>query len=85
MFREYFAGRPYSRDTREINNLARLFSFQHVLFTWLFHGLASSYTLMRSTCSSNTYLILHHLNTKPNIINPTREDILHYQSRFILL
>ena len=28
MFYDYLVGRPYLRDTREIDNLARLFSFQ---------------------------------------------------------
>ena len=28
MFREYLARRPYPRDTREIDSLAQLFSFQ---------------------------------------------------------
>ena len=36
MFCEYLAGKPYPRDTREIDSLARLFSFQlcvsHVAF-----------------------------------------------------
>ena len=32
-----FTGWPFSRDTRETNSLARLFSFQYVLLTWLFH------------------------------------------------
>ena len=31
-FREYFAGRPYLRDTRETDSLARLFSFQLCAF-----------------------------------------------------
>ena len=34
--------------TRKIDNLARLFSFYHVLLTWLFHGLASSESLTKS-------------------------------------
>ena len=28
MFRDYLTGRPYSRDTRETDSLAQLFSFQ---------------------------------------------------------
>ena len=34
---ESFTGWPFSRDTRETNSLARLFIFQYVLLTWLFH------------------------------------------------
>ena len=38
IFPEYFVGKPYPRDTRETNNLARLFSFQscasQVPFSW---------------------------------------------------
>ena len=65
---ESFAGWPFSRDTCETDSLARLFSFQHVLFMWLFRGQASRKTLMKSTCSSNTCSILHQFNTKPNTI-----------------
>ena len=67
-FCRYLAGQPFSRDTRETDSLARLFSFQHVLLKWLLHGLASRETLTKSTCSSNTCSILHKLNTKPNTI-----------------
>ena len=48
-----FTGWPFSRDTRKTNSLARLFSFQYALLTWLFHWQASHETLTRSTCSSN--------------------------------
>ena len=38
MFRDYFARMPYSRDTRENDSLAGLFSFQscatHMPFSW---------------------------------------------------
>ena len=65
---ESFTGWPFSRDTRETNSLARLFSFQYVLLTWLFHWQASHETLTRSTYSSNTCSILYQLHTKPNTI-----------------
>ena len=72
MFREYLTGWPYSWDSREIDNLARLFSFQlcasHMLF--------SQEPLLRTSCKLlaklhwffNTCLILYQLNTKPNTI-----------------
>ena len=65
---ESFTGWPFLRNTRKTNSLARLFNFQHVLLTWLFCRQASRKTLTKSTCSSNTCLILHQLNTKPNTI-----------------
>ena len=68
MFYEYLAGQPFSQDTRETDRLAQLFSFQYVLFTWLFCGQASCETLAKSTCSSNTCSIFHQFNTKPNTI-----------------
>ena len=37
-----------------------------MLLTWLFRGLASRKTLVKSTCSSNTCSILHQLNTTLN-------------------
>ena len=54
MFRDYLAGRLYLRDTCETDSLARLFSFQHVLLTWLFRGLASCELLTKSIDSSPT-------------------------------
>ena len=64
MFREYFTGRPYLRDTREIDNVAQLFNFQLVLFMWLIRRLASrEIHLIFNYCS-----ILHQLNTKLNTI-----------------
>ena len=60
----YLARRPYLQDTRENDSLAWLFSFQHVLLTWLFRWLASrKIHLFFNSCS-----ILHQLNTKPNIV-----------------
>ena len=44
MFCDCLMRRPYPRDTRKIDSLARLFNFQHVLLTWLFCGLASRET-----------------------------------------
>ena len=52
MFRDYLAGRPYSRDTHENNSLARLFIFQSCAPHVLFRGLASRELLAKSTDSS---------------------------------
>ena len=41
MFRDCLVGRPYPRDTRENDSLARLFSFQLCAPHVLFCGLAS--------------------------------------------
>ena len=41
MFRDYLEGRPYPRDTRENDSLARLFNFQSYAPHVLFCGLAS--------------------------------------------
>ena len=49
MFRNYLAGKPYSRGTRENDSLARLFSFQSCAPHMLFRGLASSELLVKST------------------------------------
>ena len=63
-FRNYLAGRPYSRDTRENDSLARLFSFQscapHVAFSRL--------SFSRNLLILHLSLSLHQLNTKPNTI-----------------
>ena len=72
MFHEYFMGRPYPQDTCEINSLAWLFNFQHVLLTCLFHKNPYS----RASCELVAKLhwffiscsILYQLNTKPNTI-----------------
>ena len=78
MFREYFVERPYLRNTHRIDNLAQLFSFQHVLLTWLFCGLAScEIHLFFNSCS-----IFHQLNTKPNTIKShknTKNKIMQIQ------
>ena len=64
-------GRPYPRNTREIDNLTRLFSFQscasHMpflreLFSRTFRELVAKCTDLHLSLS------LHQLNTKPNII-----------------
>ena len=52
MFRDCLAGRPYPRDTRENDSLARLFSFQSCAPHMLFRGLASRELLAKSTDSS---------------------------------
>ena len=51
MFRDCLMGRPYSRDTRENDSLARLFNFQSCAPHMLFHGLASRELLVKSTNS----------------------------------
>ena len=52
MFRDCLAGRPYSRDTRENDSLARLFNFQSCAPHMLFRDLASRELLAKSTDSS---------------------------------
>ena len=52
MFCDYLMGRPYLRDTRENDSLARLFSFQSCAPHVLFRGLASRELLAKSTDSS---------------------------------
>ena len=64
IFCDYLAGMPYPRDTRENDNLARLFSFQ---------SCAPHMALSRVSFSQNPLilhlsLIFHQINTKPNII-----------------
>ena len=38
MFHDYLAEKPYSQDTHENDNLARLFNFQSCAPHVLFHG-----------------------------------------------
>ena len=65
MFHDCLAGRPYSRDTRENNSLARLFTFQSCAPHVLFSGLTSRELLAKSTDSS------FKLETSPILIlNP---------------
>ena len=52
MFCNCLVGRPYLRDTRENDSLARLFSFQLCASHMLFRGLASRELLAKSTDSS---------------------------------
>ena len=71
MFRDYLAGRPYPRNTRENDNLAWLFNFQSCAphmsfsqkpFSWTSRELVAKCTDLQLSLS------LHQLNTKPNII-----------------
>ena len=52
MFRDYLAGRPYPRDTRENNSLAQLFSLQSCAPHVLFCDLTSRELFVKSTDSS---------------------------------
>ena len=52
MFHDCLVGRPYLRDIRENDSLARLFSFQSCAPHVLFRGLASRELLAKSTDSS---------------------------------
>ena len=52
MFRDCLARRPYPRDTRENDSLARLFSFQSCAPHMLFRDLASRELLVKSIDSS---------------------------------
>ena len=67
MFRDCLAKWPYPRDTRENDNLTRLFSFQSCASHVPFCGLASRKFLAKST-DLQISLSLHQLNTKPNTI-----------------
>ena len=71
MFRDYLVGRPYSRDTRKNDSLARLFNFQSCAphmpflrepFSWTSRELATKCTDLHLS------LRLHQFNTKPNTI-----------------
>ena len=71
MFRDYLAGRPYSRDTRENDSLAWLFNFQscapHMPFSQKLF-LRTSLELIAKCTDLQLSLSLHQLNTKPNTI-----------------
>ena len=64
MFRDYLAGGPYPRDTRENDSLARLFSFH----SYALHMALSRVSFSRNPLILHLSLIFHQLNTKPNII-----------------
>ena len=64
MFRDYLAGRPYPRDTREIDNLVRLFSFQSCAS----HVVTSRVSFSRNPLDLQLSLSLHQFNTKSNTI-----------------
>ena len=69
--REYLAGRPYPRNTREIDSLARLFSFQSCASHMPFSQepfLRTSSELVAKCTDFHLSLSLHQLNTKPNTI-----------------
>ena len=67
MFHEYFAGRPYPRDTCEIDSLARLFSFQSCASHMSFSQEPFSRAGRKMQWSSFN-LSLYQLNTKLNKI-----------------
>ena len=52
MFHDCLAGRPYPQDSRENDNLARIFSFQSCAPHMLFRSLASRELLSKSIDSS---------------------------------
>ena len=85
MFHDCLAGRPYPRDTRENDNLARLFSFQSCAPHVLFCGLASRELLAKST-NFQISLSLHQLNTKLKTIKSHKiqgtklEQLQHFLS-----
>ena len=71
MFCNYLVGRPYLRDTRENNSLARLFSFQSCATHMSFSREPFSWTsceLIAKCTDLQLSLSLHQLNTKPNTI-----------------
>ena len=72
MFCEYFVGRTYLLNTREIDCLTWLFSFQHMLLICPFHGLLFLRTSRELVAKLHWFFIscsiLHQLNTKPNTV-----------------
>ena len=82
MFRNYLAGRPYPRDIRENDSLARLFSFQSCAA----HVVLSRLSFSRNPLILHLSLSLHQLNTKPNIIKSHKikgtklEQLQHFLS-----
>ena len=64
MFRDCLVGRPYLRDTRENDSLARLFSFQ----TFAPHVAVSQVSFSRNPLILHLNLSHYQLNTKPNTI-----------------
>ena len=84
MFRDCLVGRPYLRDTRENDSLARLFSFQSWAPHVLFCGLASSFSW--NPLILHLSLSLHQLSTKPNTIKSYKiqgtklEQLQHFLS-----
>ena len=71
VFRNYLAGNPYSRDTRENDSLARLFSFQSYAPYMPFSRETFSRTsreLVVKFTDLQLSLSFHQLNTKPNTI-----------------
>ena len=71
MFCNYLARRPYPRDTRGNDNLARLFSFQSCTSHMPFSQepfLRTSSELVAKCTDFQLSLSLHQLNTKPNTI-----------------
>ena len=64
MFRDCLTGRPYPRDTRENNCLARLFNFQSCAS----HMATSRVSFSRNPLDLQLSLSFHQLNIKPNQI-----------------
>ena len=69
--RRYLAGRPYPRNTREIDSLARLFNFQSCASYMPFSRepfSKISCELVAKCTDLHLSLSLHQFNTKPNTI-----------------
>ena len=64
MLCDYLVGRPYLRDTRETDSLARLFSFQSCAS----HVATTLVSFSRNPLTFQLSLSIHQLNTKPNTI-----------------
>ena len=88
-FRDYLAGMPYPRDTRENDSLARLFSFQSCASHMSFSRESFSRTsreLVAKCTDLQLSLSLHQLNTKPNTIKshkiqgPKLNQLQHFLS-----
>ena len=82
MFHDYLMGRPYPRDTHEINSLAQLFSFQSCAS----HMATSRVSFSRNPLVLQFSLSLHQLNTKLNTIksHKIQETKLKQLQHFLL-
>ena len=65
MFHEYFAGRPYLRDTYENSNFHDSSHSSHVLNMWLLHELASRKIHLIFNMNLSLHTLSHPYNKNP--------------------